>query len=301
MNGLISLRGLDPGLLVDLLDQGEIYSKRLDSGEKQGTELEGQTVTTLFMEPSTRTRLSFERAAAHLGAQVLTFTPEHSSLGKGESLRDTVLTLAAIGSDVLVVRHNSRGVPALVAKWTGLPVINAGDGRGEHPTQVLADALTLRQHFGSLQGLRMGIIGDVRNSRVARSHLWGMPGLGVEITLIGPRSLLPAANPWGADTTTDLDAVLGRLDVVYLLRMQTERGAGSAIPGLAGFAARYGLTESRLERLQPGAVVMHPGPINRGVEICDRAADGSASLILNQVANGVPVRMAVLAGPGRAP
>ena len=295
MSGLISLRGMDRGRLDDLIDRGEIYAKQVASRDTPGTELEGRTVATVFYEPSTRTRLSFEKAATHVGAQVLTFTPETSSMEKGESLKDTMLTLAAIGCDVFVVRHGARGVAALVETWTGVPVVNAGDGRGEHPTQALADALTLRQHFGSLSGLRLGIVGDVRNSRVARSLLWSLPALGVEVSLVGPGHLLPEANPWEVRMSTDFDAILPELDVVYMLRMQLERGAAAGLPGLSGYRARYGLTDERLDSLPVDAVVMHPGPINRGVELSDQAADGPRSLILEQVRNGVPVRMAVLA------
>ncbi len=295
MSGLISLRGMDRGRLDDLIDRGEIYAKQVASRDAPGTELEGRTVATVFYEPSTRTRLSFEKAAAYVGAQVMTFAPESSSVEKGESLKDTMLTLAAIGCDVFVVRHGSRGTPELVEGWTGAPVVNAGDGRGEHPTQALADVLTLRQHFGSLSGLRLGIVGDVRNSRVARSLLWALPALGVEVALIGPGSLLPEANPWGARICTDFDAALPGLDVVYMLRMQLERGAAAGLPVLSGYPARFGLTDARLDILPVDTVVMHPGPLNRGIELSDRAADGPRSLILDQVRNGVPVRMAVLA------
>jgi aspartate carbamoyltransferase catalytic subunit len=295
MGGLIGLRGVDRGHLDDLLDRGEVYAKQVASREPPSAELDGRIVATAFFEPSTRTRLSFEVAATHVGARVMTFTPETSSTAKGESLKDTMLTLAAIGADVLVVRHGARGVPALAEHWTGLPVVNAGDGRGEHPTQALADALTLRQHFGSVSGLRMGIVGDVRNSRVARSLLWSLPTLGVEIVLVGPSPLLPEANPWDAEVSTELDPVLPGLDVVYMLRMQLERGAAAGLPGLTGYPARYGLDDERMERLAADAVVMHPGPMNRGVELGQRAADGPRSLILDQVRNGVPMRMAVLA------
>lgn len=296
MRGLLTLRGLSRSFLEDLLDSAERYGKQLEGRDRGSSELEGVTVTTVFFEPSTRTRLSFEKAAAHLGGHVMTFNPDTSSLEKGESLRDTVLTLAALGSDLLVVRHRDTGVPGLVARWTGLPVINAGDGRGEHPTQTLADALTLRKHFGALEGLRMGIVGDIRNSRVTRGHLWALPTLGVNLTLIGPRTLLPVANPWGVRTETDLDSVLESLDALYLLRVQRERGAATGFPSDSAYTSRFGLTDARLARLHDTAVIMHPGPINRGVEICDAAADGPRSLILEQVANGVPIRMSVLAG-----
>jgi aspartate carbamoyltransferase catalytic subunit len=287
-------------VLEELLDTAERLGKQLEGRDKGSSDLVGVTVSTVFFEPSTRTRLSFEKAATHLGADVMTFSPESSSLEKGESLRDTVLTLRALGGDLLVVRHREVGVPGLVARWTGLPVINAGDGRGEHPTQALADALAIRKHFGALEGIRVAVVGDIGNSRVARSQLWAFPTLGLDLTLIGPRPLLPSANPWGVKMETDLDSVLETFDVVYLLRVQRERGATSGIPSVSGYAARFGLTEERLSRLSPAAVVMHPGPINRGVEICDAAADGPRSLILEQVSNGVPVRMAVLLDAMRA-
>lgn len=300
MSGLLTLRGMSRTVLEELLDTAERLGKQLEGRDKGSSDLVGVTVSTVFFEPSTRTRLSFEKAATHLGADVMTFSPESSSLEKGESLRDTVLTLRALGGDLLVVRHREVGVPGLVARWTGLPVINAGDGRGEHPTQALADALAIRKHFGALEGIRVAVVGDIGNSRVARSQLWAFPTLGLDLTLIGPRPLLPSANPWGVKMETDLDSVLETFDVVYLLRVQRERGATSGIPSVSGYAARFGLTEERLSRLSPAAVVMHPGPINRGVEICDAAADGPRSLILEQVSNGVPVRMAVLLDAMRA-
>jgi aspartate carbamoyltransferase catalytic subunit len=255
--------------------------------------LAGRTVTTLFYEPSTRTRLSFEKAARSLGADVTTFVPESSSSVKGESFRDTVLTLAAMGSDALVLRHSLVDAAQLAARWSGLPVVNAGTGRREHPTQTLVDALTIRQHFGGLAGLRMAIVGDIANSRVARGHLSTFPRLGMELTLVGPPSLLPPANPWNVPILTELDAVVGEVDIVYLLRVQRERGAAAG-SSESTYSRRYGMTAERLPLLKPSSVVMHPGPINRGVEIDDAVADGDRSLILRQVSNGVPVRMAVL-------
>ncbi len=251
-------------------------------------------MATLFFEPSTRTRLSFELAASRLGARVLRFDPETSSTSKGESLRDTVLTLTAMGSDVLVVRHHLADAPQLAARWSGVPVVNGGAGRREHPTQTLIDALTLRQRFGGLDGLRMLIVGDVANSRVARGHLTALPALGVEITLVGPPSLLPGSNPWGVRMSSRLDEELGDVDVVYLLRIQRERGAVSGYSGDRAYFSAYGIGPERESMMKPSAVVMHPGPINRGVEISGATADGERSLILQQVANGVPVRMAVL-------
>lgn len=290
VSGLLTLRGMTRDELVDLLD----HAQDMVGAPAADDRWRGATVTMVFFEPSTRTRLSFELAAAKLGATVLTFDSETSSTSKGESLQDTILTLTAMGSDLIVIRHSLVDAAEMAARWSGLPVINGGTGRREHPTQTLIDALTLRQRFGSLDGLRMAIVGDIANSRVARSHLTALPTLGVEMTLIGPPSLLPASNPWGVRTTSDLDDELGDVDVVYLLRIQSERGSESGFGSDAGYAGAYGMNQDRLSMMKPSAVVMHPGPINRGVEIDDATADGDSSLILAQVANGVPVRMAVL-------
>lgn len=294
MSGLLTLRDVPADRLEALLDSGQRHVDMIHAGARVPTTLQGRTITTAFFESSTRTRLSFERAAHGLGAHVMSFTPETSSTSKGETLKDTILTLTAMGSDVLVVRHHLADAAELAGRWSGLPVINAGVGRREHPTQTLIDALTLRQHFGSLRGLRMAIIGDVRNSRVARGHLAALVTLGAELTVVGPTTLLPTDNPWGVRMTTMLDDELGKLDVVYLLRIQRERGAVAGFPTDAAYSRRYGMNEERLSLLKPNTVIMHPGPINRGIEIDDAVADGERSLILQQVANGVPMRMAVL-------
>jgi aspartate carbamoyltransferase catalytic subunit len=290
MSGLTTLDGMGREQLEVLLDNAQSFV-----GSPPSTIASGATVTTAFFEASTRTRLSFERAADRLGAHVMTFTPDLSSTTKGESLKDTILTLTAIGTDVFVIRHTLADAAELTAAWSGRPVINGGMGSREHPTQTLIDALTLRQEFGRLDGLRMAIVGDIRNSRVARGHLMAMPALGVEITLVGPTPFLPTANPWGVRINNDLDDELGDVDVVYLLRIQTERGSAGGIASSSGYAGRYGMNEDRLSMMKPTSVIMHPGPINRGVEIDDATADSERSLILRQVANGVPVRMAVIA------
>jgi aspartate carbamoyltransferase catalytic subunit len=291
MSGLLTLRGMSRESLERLLESAQdLVSGPLPGAGTHG----GATVTTVFFEPSTRTRLSFEKAAHQLGAQVMSFGAEQSSTAKGESFKDTILTLTAMGTDVFVIRHWLADAAELAATWSGRPVVNAGVGRREHPTQTLIDALTLRQRFGRLDGLRMAIVGDVRNSRVARGHLAALPTLGVELTLVGPTPFLPDADTWGVRTATDLDAELGDIDVVYLLRIQRERGSSADIPSDHGYARRYGMNQERLSMLKPASVVMHPGPINRGLEIDDVSADGDRSLILEQVANGVPVRMAVL-------
>lgn len=286
MKTFTSLRGLGRSELDSLLETAQGYA---DSATFDRI-MSDRAVALLFFERSTRTRLSFQLAADRLGAYVLNLDPSLSSTGKGESLRDTVMTVAAIGADVLVVRHAEAGIPDLVAEWTGLSVINAGDGAREHPTQALVDMLTLRNHFGQLDGIRVGIVGDISHSRVAGSLIHAMPAMGVDVTLIGPEDFLPKQN-MGGKTTTDLDGVLPDLDVVYLLRVQTERGA--EIDGT--YSQGYGLDAVRAAALHESAVIMHPGPINRGIEISDDVADGPRSLILDQVSNGVPVRMAVLA------
>lgn len=249
--------------------------------------LTGVCVANVFFEPSTRTRLSFDLAAQRLGANVITFTPETSSLTKGESLRDTLLTVAGIGADVLVVRHHEEGTAQAAADWTGLAVVNAGDGTNEHPTQALADTTTLRRHFGSIDGLKLAVVGDIVRSRVAGSLLPAAAALGAEITLVGPESMLP--DDHSVTHSTDLDEVIDRVDVVYLLRVQTERG------GVVDddYLERFRLDRVRAARLADHAVVMHPGPMNRGVEISEEVAESPRSLIQEQVRNGVPVRMAV--------
>lgn len=256
----------------------------------RGSELAGRAVALLFFEDSTRTRLSFDLAACRLGADVLRFDPRTSSTSKGETLKDTVATVSAIGSDLLVVRHSEEGVPDLLHEWTGKPVINAGDGSREHPTQGLADAVTLVGQFGDLEGLKIGVVGDIAHSRVAGSLVHALPTLGAELTLVGPNDLLPDSVPEHVEQSHDLDSVLPSLDVVYLLRVQRERGATLG----TDYTERYQLTGDRAAAMKESAVVMHPGPMNRGVEIEDEVADGPRSLILAQVANGVPARMAVM-------
>lgn len=285
MKTLTALRGMGKADLQSLVDAACSYA----DGENAPERLSGRSVAMLFFERSTRTRLSFELAASRLGSRILSFDPATSSTGKGESLRDTVLTIAAIGADLFVVRHSAAGVPDQVAEWTGAPVVNAGDGAHEHPTQALVDIVTLSRHFGDLDGLRMAVVGDVRHSRVAGSLIHAMPAMGVELTLVGPEQLLPEDDQ-GLDRSHSLDEVIADVDVAYLLRVQTERGARVD----TDYSPEFGLDGRRASLMRETAVVMHPGPINRGVEISDDVADGPRSLILEQVSNGVPTRMAVL-------
>ena len=258
--------------------------------------LRGKTVASLFFEDSTRTRLSFETAAKRLSADVMTFSASSSSLNKGESLRDTVQTVEAMGIDGVVVRHSGAGVPWQVAAWLhGPSVINAGDGWHEHPTQALLDCYTIRQKRQSLDGLRIAIVGDIRHSRVARSNVLAFTALGAHVTLVAPPTLLPPSLAgWPVEVSHDLEGVLRHLDVVYLLRLQKERMAEALLPSLREYTATYGLTRERARLLPEQALIMHPGPVNRGVEIAGDVADLPSSEITNQVANGVAVRMAVL-------
>jgi len=289
------MEGLDRDLIERLLDDATAFREVLSRPIPKVPALRGKTVATLFFEPSTRTRLSFERAAKALSADTLSFTPAASSLSKGESLKDTVQTIAAMGADLMVVRHRAVGAPARVARWTGLPVVNGGDGAHEHPTQALLDALTIRTALGTLDGVHIGIVGDIDHSRVARSDVFAFATLGAEVTLVAPRTLLPVdTSRWPCTTTNDLDGILETLDVVYLLRVQTERGGASVFPSLREYLRRFGLTRERFARLHDGAVVLHPGPMNRGVEIEAAVADDPRTLVLDQVANGVAARMAVL-------
>lgn len=264
--------------------------------------LRGKTVVSLFYEDSTRTRLSFETAARRLSADVMSFSVSSSSVNKGESLRDTVETIDAMGVDAVVVRHRSSGVPWQVAGWVQprTSVVNAGDGWHEHPTQALLDCYTIRQSRGGsdgpgLEGLRIAIVGDIRHSRVARSDVAAFTALGAEVTLVAPPTLLPPSLAgWPVRVSHDLDALLPDLDVVYLLRLQTERMLEALLPSLREYTATYGLTARRARLLRPDALIMHPGPVNRGVELAAEVAGLPSSVITRQVANGVAVRMAVL-------
>jgi aspartate carbamoyltransferase catalytic subunit len=260
--------------------------------------LRGRTVASLFFEDSTRTRLSFETAAKRLSADTMTFTASSSSLNKGESLRDTVETVAAMGVDAFVVRHRSSGVPWQVSRWTTASVINAGDGWHEHPTQALLDAYTIRTALnrpGDLDGLHVAIVGDIKHSRVARSDVAAFTMLGAHVTLVAPPTLLPPSlDAWPVQVSHALDPVLADVDVLYLLRMQRERMGDALLPSLREYTARFGLTKQRAAVLPKHALVMHPGPMNRGIEIAVDPAELPGSVITQQVTNGVAVRMAVL-------
>ncbi|HWE55344.1 MAG TPA: aspartate carbamoyltransferase catalytic subunit [Acidimicrobiales bacterium] len=258
--------------------------------------LRGKTVVSVFFEDSTRTRLSFETAARRLSADVMTFSASSSSVNKGESLKDTVQTIEAMGVDALVVRHSGSGVPWQVAGWLDGPsVVNAGDGWHEHPTQALLDCYTISREKGPLEGMNIAIVGDIRHSRVARSDVLAFTALGARVALVAPPTLLPPSlTGWPVTVSHDLDSVLPGLDVVYLLRLQRERMLEALLPSLREYTATYGLTRRRADLLPPGALIMHPGPVNKGVEMAAEVADQANSVITAQVANGVAVRMAVL-------
>ena len=296
MKHFLSIDDLDREQFEALLDLGEQFIAVNQREIPKLPALRGKVVASLFYEDSTRTRLSFETAAKRLSCDVMTFSVASSSVKKGESLRDTVQTVAAMGIDAIVIRHPSAGAPLRITDWTDAAVINAGDGRHAHPTQALLDMLTLRRHRGpSLDGLRVAIVGDVRHSRVARSDVKALHLLGAQITLVAPPTLLPESlEGWPVEVAYDLDDVISELDVVMLLRMQFERQQQALFPTVREYTARYGLTEARADRLKPDALIMHPGPMNRGVEIAAEVADGPASLVIEQVANGVAARMAVL-------
>jgi aspartate carbamoyltransferase catalytic subunit len=279
-----------------VLDLSDSFVEVLGRDIPKVPALRGKTVVSLFYEDSTRTRLSFEAAARRLSADTMTFSVSTSSVKKGESLLDTVQTIEAMGIDAIVVRHAAAGAPNRVASWSEASVINAGDGRHEHPTQALLDSYTLRRHRGpSLDGCRVAIVGDIKHSRVARSNVKAFTALGCAVTFVAPPTLMPERlDGWPVTVSYDLDDALTDVDVVYLLRIQQERIADAMFPSVREYATRYGLTSERAARLKPDTLVMHPGPMNRGVEIAADVADSNRSLVTEQVANDVAVRMAVL-------
>lgn len=257
--------------------------------------LRNKTVVNLFYEASTRTKTSFELAAKRLSADVVNFAVSGSSVEKGESLKDTAETIMAMGIDAIVIRHKATGAPHRLSEWVDAHIINAGDGMHQHPTQALLDLYTMRRHFPTFEGLRVAIVGDVAHSRVARSDVQALGIMGADVTLVGPPTLIPPqAEHWNVAVTHDLDAVLPKADVVYLLRMQLERQSKGYVPSLREYAALWGLNRTRAEMLKDDALIMHPGPMNRGVEIAADVAELPRSVITDQVANGITVRMALL-------
>ncbi|HEX2863549.1 MAG TPA: aspartate carbamoyltransferase catalytic subunit [Deinococcales bacterium] len=292
---LLDFGGWERADLESLLDTARVMSEVLDRPVKKVPALQGFTVCTAFFENSTRTRLSFELAARRMSADVVSFTAGTSSLSKGESLRDTLLTLEALRVDLFVIRHSAGGAPRRATTWTKAAVVNAGDGRRAHPTQALLDAYTLRERFGKVEGLEVAIVGDIRHSRVARSNAELLTRLGAKVRLCGPATLLPESlAAEGVTVTTNLNEALEGADAVMALRLQQERMATGLLPSLPEYQATYQVTAARLERANPAAVLLHPGPMNRDVEVEGTLADSERSLVLRQVENGLPVRMAVL-------
>jgi aspartate carbamoyltransferase catalytic subunit len=294
---LLSAGDLDRADAVRILDTAEELLSVASRPIKKLPTLRGRTVVNLFFEDSTRTRISFEAAAKRLSADVINFSAKGSSVSKGESLKDTALTLQAMGADAVIVRHQNSGAPHRLAhaKWTRGAVINAGDGTHEHPTQALLDAFTMRRHLGEIEGRNVTIVGDVLHSRVARSNALLLDTLGAHVTLVAPPTLLPVGvDHWPVQTSYDLDSVMEKTDVVMMLRVQQERMNAAYFPSAREYSRRYGLDTARVNRLPEHAIVMHPGPMNRGMEISADVADHARSVIVEQVTNGVAVRMAVL-------
>jgi len=270
--------------------------------KKEPPPLKGKLIINLFYEPSTRTRISFEIAGKRLGADIVNFDFSTSSMSKGETFKDTVLNLHAMKPDIIVIRHSVSGAPTLFANNISASVINAGDGAHEHPTQALLDLFTIKEIFGEIERLRIAIIGDISHSRVARSNIWGLTKLGAYVKVAGPPTLIPPyIEKMGVEVFYDVDAAIKDVDVIMCLRIQTERQSQSLLPSLKEYSRFFGINQERLSKVKPEARVMHPGPINRGVEITSEVADGEKSLILKQVVNGIAVRMALfylLAGGG---
>ncbi|XVU23212.1 aspartate carbamoyltransferase catalytic subunit [Actinoplanes sp. CA-054009] len=308
---LRSAADLDAATATLILDTAGEMAALAGREVKKLPTLRGRTVVNLFYEDSTRTRISFEAAAKRLSADVINFSAKGSSVSKGESLKDTALTLQAMGADAVVIRHPASGAPHRLAQWVDGSVVNAGDGTHEHPTQALLDAYTMRSRLGRLDGLKVAIVGDVLHSRVARSNVLLLTTLGAQVTLVGPPTLIPLDVAAALSKTTepsrsgkpmqdrfkvsyDLDSVLPDMDVVMMLRVQTERMQDSYFPSAREYSRRYGLDGARMRKLPGHAIVMHPGPMNRGMEITPEVADSSRSTIVEQVANGVSARMAVL-------
>jgi aspartate carbamoyltransferase catalytic subunit len=299
---LISAADLSRGDALLILDTAEELASLADRPIKKLPTLRGRTVVNLFFEDSTRTRISFEAAAKRLSADVINFSAKGSSVAKGESLKDTALTLEAMGADAVVIRHSASGAAHRLAGWVRGSVVNAGDGTHEHPTQALLDAFTIRRKLkgsagrgSGLDGIRVTIVGDVLHSRVARSNVLLLSSLGAEVTLAAPPTLLPlAVDTWPCAVSYELDSELPKTDVVMMLRVQQERMTAAYFPSVREYSRRYGLDAARMARLPDHAIVMHPGPMNRGVEIAAEVADSARSMIVEQVANGVTTRMAVL-------
>jgi len=298
---LLSTKDLTPATIIEILDTARELGRITDGGMKKLPTLRGRTVVNLFFEDSTRTRLSFEAAAKRLSADVINFSAKGSSVSKGEGLKDTAQTLEAMGADLIVLRHGASGAAQRLADsgWVDAAIVNAGDGTHEHPTQALLDAYTIRSHFpecaNDFSALNIGIVGDILHSRVARSNVFLLKALGAKVTLIAPPTLLPIGfESWPVNVSYHLDSVLGSLDAIMMLRIQSERMSELFFPSEREYARDFGLGNLRLKELKARAIIMHPGPMNRGMEISAASADSPRSVILDQVSNGILIRMAVL-------
>ena len=298
MKHLLSTRDMSVDEIVGILEVADHMAQVNARQLPKVPALRGRTIASVFFEDSTRTRLSFETAAKRLSADVMTFMASSSSLNKGESLRDTIETLSAMGIDALVIRHKSSGVPQQISQWTEASIINAGDGWHQHPTQALLDAYTVTREFASpssLAGRSIAIVGDIKHSRVARSNIDVFVRLGATVIVVAPLHLLPAdIETWGVEVRSSIDEVVGNVDVLYMLRMQLERMESGSAGSLREYSQRYALTQSRVQKMGSSSILMHPGPMNRGVEMMIDPSDFSGSRILQQVTHGVSVRMAVL-------
>ena len=292
---LLGLEGVGAADITTILETARTFREILERPIPKVPTLRGQTVVNLFFEPSTRTRISFELAEKRLSADSVNFTTSTSSVKKGETLKDTIRNIAAMKIDMVVVRHQSAGVPLFLTRCVDAAIINAGDGQHEHPTQALLDMFTLREKFGRLEGLKVAIIGDISHSRVAGSNIRGLVTMGAEVMLCGPRTLMPReVERFGVRVTHDIEEAIAWSDVLNVLRIQLERQEAGLFPSLREYHAEFGVTLRRLERAKKEITIMHPGPINRGVELDSDVADADYSVILDQVTNGVAVRMAVL-------
>ncbi|MCX5709368.1 MAG: aspartate carbamoyltransferase catalytic subunit [Candidatus Omnitrophica bacterium] len=292
---LLGLEDLSREEIEFILSTAESFKEVSSREIKKVPALRGKTVVNLFYEPSTRTRVSFEVAAKRLSADVINIATETSSVKKGETLIDTGRNIEALKADIIVMRHNYSGAAAMLARHVNLSVVNAGDGWHEHPTQALLDIFTLKEKLGKIEGIKVSIIGDIAHSRVARSNIWGLTKLGAKVTVCAPKMLIPPGiEEMGAQVTDDVDEALHNADAVNVLRMQFERDESNAFPQQLEYFKNYGITEERLEKAKKNIVIMHPGPINRGIEMSSEVADGANSVILEQVTNGIAVRMSVL-------
>jgi aspartate carbamoyltransferase catalytic subunit len=292
---LLDIESLTPEEITTVLDTARAFKAVGERAIKKTPALRGKTVVNLFIEPSTRTRISFELAAMRLSADVINFTAEASSLKKGETLKDTARNLEALNADIIVIRHGASGAPHFLSRVIGSHVVNAGDGAHEHPTQALLDTFTIREKKGRIEGLNVTILGDILYSRVARSNIWALTKMGAKVTLCGPSTLVPKVfERMGCRVTYNVDEAIASADVINLLRIQHERQRKTMFPSIGEYTSLFGLNNARFARIRPDALIMHPGPINRGVEINSEIADCGRSVILEQVTNGLAIRMAVL-------